>query len=335
VGEVVGELGEKRLLKNLILPLVNPRGEHQLSGDDCGIVDVPDGYLICASTDRVPWDLTAYRLKLMSEFELGYYLATLNISDIAAMGAVPAGLLLNLAMPADYPVDSLQEVIKGALAASVEFSCPILGGDLSDASEPSFCATSIGLAKRGRYLLRRGARVGDSVYMSGPCGLSAAAFCYFLDARNRGMRLADDDYRLLRDAMVRPSPQLNSAQALTSNECRATAMDNTDGLGQTLFELADLNSMHYSVDVELLPVHRLAHEVAAFLGEDPIDLAMGPGADFNLVGTIDNAMIVEELGMFRIGAVEEGSGISLLTGGKRRQIEPRGWDYFRPMGKGQ
>jgi len=269
----------------------------------------------------------------MSEFELGYYLAALNISDIAAMGAVPAGLLLNLAMPADYPVASLQEIIKGAVAASAEFSCPILGGDLSDAYEPSFCATSIGLAKRGRYLLRRGAKVGDSVYMSGPCGLSAAAFRYFLDARNRGMQLADDDYRLLRDALVRPYPQLNSAHALARYECRATAMDNTDGLGQSLFELAEINNTHYSVDVELLPVHRLAHEVAAFLGEDPVDLAMGPGADFNLVGTVDNAMIVEKLGMFRIGAVEEGSGISLLKGGKRRQVEPSGWDYFRPMRK--
>jgi thiamine-monophosphate kinase len=333
VGDVVGELGEKRLLKTLILPLVNPRGEYQLSGDDCGIVNVPDGHLICASTDRVPWDLTAYRLKIMSEFDLGYYLAVLNISDIAAMGAVPAGLLLNLAMPADYPVASLREIIQGAVAASVEFSCPILGGDLSDSYEPSFCATSIGLAKRGQYLLRRGAEVGDSVYMSGPCGLSAAAFRYFLDARNRGMQLMDDDYRLLRDALVRPSPQLNSAHTLACSKYRVTAMDNTDGLGQTLFELAEINNLHYSVDSELLPVHRLVHEVADFLGEDPVDLAMGPGADFNLVGTIDNAMIVQKLDMFRIGAVEKGSGISLLQAGRRRQVNPKGWDYFRPSRK--
>jgi thiamine-monophosphate kinase len=328
MGDMVGQLGEKRLLKDLILPLVNPQREHYLSGDDCGMVDVPDGHLICVSTDRVPWDLTAYRLKIMSEFDLGYYLAVLNISDIAAMGAVPAGLLLNLAMPADYPVASLQEVIKGAQSASVEFSCPILGGDLSDSSEPSFCATSIGLAKRGEYLLRRGAEVGDSVYMSGPCGLSAAAFRYFLNARSRGMKLTDDDYRMLCEALARPTPQLNSSQALARYKCRATAMDNTDGLSQSLFELAETNDLHYMVDAELLPIHRLAYEVGAFLGEDPIDLSMGPGADLNLVGTVNNASIVEELGMYRIGAVEKGGGISLLEHGKRREIQPNGWNYF-------
>ena len=325
---MIRHLGEKRLLQEILLPLVNPGRDPFLSGDDCGMVDVPDGHLICASTDRVPWDLTAYRLGVMSEFDLGYYLVVLNISDIAAMGAVPVGLLLNLALPPDFLIASLEKIMSGVMAASAQYKCPILGGDLSDSLEPSLCATSIGVVKRGQYLLRRGAAIGDAIYISGICGLSATAFRYFLNARPLGMTLPKQDEDLLREAFMRPVPQLRLGQALARSVNRATAMDNTDGLSQSLHELADINRLHYVMDLELLPIHRITLQVAGFLGEEPVNLAMGPGADFNLVGTVDFPSVIDRLGMHRIGRVEKGHGVSIVSDGVWHDIKPNGWNYF-------
>jgi len=328
VDEVVGHLGEKRILEEIILPRVNPGKDTHLAGDDCGILNVPDGSAICVSTDRVPWDLTAYKLNLMSEFDLGYYLAVLNISDIAAMGATPLALLLNLAVPSDFPVEKLRDVVDGAMAAAAENSCVIIGGDLSDSAEPSLCATSIGFAPQNQTLPRLGAQPGDAIYMTRQFGVSATALRYFRDAKPRGMRLKSDDELTLRAALIRPTPQLRIGRELAKRGLRVTGMDNTDGLSQSLADLAATNSKHYAIDARLIDVEELTNEVANFLNEDPIELGMGPGADMNLVGTVNDPSLIEEIGMLRIGTVEAGSGVSIATETMRRPLQSTGWNYF-------
>ena len=328
MGETIGDFGEKRLLQEVILPMVNPNKSDRLAGDDCGIVDVPAGNIICASTDRVPWDLTAYHLKVMSEYDLGHYLATLNISDIAAMGAKPAGLLLNIALPSNFRVDDLIQIIEGAVTAATTYDCPILGGDLSDSYEPSICATSIGYAKIGQCLFRRGALPGDCIFMSSPFGLSATAFRYFREAKPRGMTLANGAEDTLKTALTRPIPQIRTGQELARYKGRVTAMDNTDGLSQSLAELAAVNGMHYQIDADLLTINQLTIQVAEFLGEEPVNLGMGPGADMNLVGTIDDATAARDQQVVRIGTVREGIGVSITIAGTSCPLEPNGWNYF-------
>jgi thiamine-monophosphate kinase len=328
VDERVGQLGEKRLLEEIILPRVNPNMDPYLAGDDCGLLHVADGSVICVSTDRVPWDLTAYRLELMSEFDLGHYLAVLNISDIAAMGAVPVALLLNVAIPANFPVNKLKDIIDGALAAAAENKCVIIGGDLSDSAEPSLCATSIGVARQNETLPRFGAQPGDAIYMTSPFGVSATGFRYFRDARPSGMRLADDEEAILRSALIRPTPQVRAGQELARHGLRITAMDNTDGLSQSLADLAAINSRHYSIEASQLRVGKLTVKVADFLGEEPVELGMGPGADMNLVGTVNDASLIETMGMLRIGTVEEGTGVSIVTKAGRSLLQSTGWNYF-------
>jgi thiamine-monophosphate kinase len=327
--QVIGELGEKTLLREILIPLVNPTDDPSLAGDDSGMFDISDGYSICASTDRVPWDLTAFRTGVMSEYDLGYYLAALNVSDIAAMGATPRGLLLNFALPATFPVDSLTAIVRGVLAGAEEFGASVLGGDLSDAPEPSLCATSLGTVRRTRCLRRRGATVGDRIYVTGPFGIGAAALRYFFDGPPPGRSLAASDESALRQAFRRPVPRLSTGQLLARSGARVTAMDNTDGIGQSLFELASINSAGYVVDRDDVPLHPLVIAVADLFGDDPFDLAMGPGADFNLVGTIDDVRIARNAGLHVIGVVCDGHGLSVSSASATRTFTPHGWNYFQ------
>jgi len=334
VAGIVGQLGEKRLLAEVILPRVNPNRDPHLAGDDSAVLDIPDGSAVCISTDRVPWDLTAYSLKLMSEFDLGYYLAVLNLSDIAAMGGVPIGLLLNIAVPSDFPVDYLTSIVDGAVAAANQNHCGIIGGDLSDSVEPSLCATSIGFTRQNAALLRYGSEPGDAIYMTRPFGLCATAFRYFREAKPQGMQLDSGDEANLRSALVRPVPQLQVGKALAQRKLRITAMDNTDGLSQSLAELATINGKRFMLDARLIPVNPITASVADFLQEDPIHLGTGPGADMNLVGTVSDPSLIDEMNMIRIGVVQEGKGVSIATDTGVQPLPLNGWEYFRePAGR--
>src|SRR5262249_49684969 len=103
--KTIADVGEKELIRSTIKPLLNPTDDHNSIGDDCAAIPIRAGSLACISTDRVPADLISFRLGIISHRGLGNYLAILNLSDIAAMGAEPVGLLLNLALPSNTSVE--------------------------------------------------------------------------------------------------------------------------------------------------------------------------------------------------------------------------------------
>src|ERR1700722_5939484 len=126
----ISELGEKQLIRSIIKPLLNPDDDPNSIGDDCATIPALPGSLVCASTDRVPADLISFRIGIIDYRGLGNYLAVLNLSDLAAMGARPAGILLNLGLPATTPVGDLVAFLEGARSACADCDSRILGGDL-------------------------------------------------------------------------------------------------------------------------------------------------------------------------------------------------------------
>jgi thiamine monophosphate kinase len=111
-------------------------------------------------------------------------------------------------------------------------------------------------------------------------------------------------------------------------------MDNTDGFGQTVFELSQLNGVGFLLNASALPIHPISRQVAAFLGVDVIDLALGPGADFQLVGTIAADALPEGAdtspGIRCVGrATSAAETIAVLDAtGRERAVTVTGWDYF-------
>src|SRR5207302_6803129 len=113
------------------------------------------------------------------------------------------------------------------------------------------------------------------------------AFAYFLRARPRGLQLDPAFEEILKNQFRRPKARFDPTRRLVGDSRRITAMDNTDGAGQTLAELAELNYLCVVLFVEAIPLHPITSEVAAFLNERPLDLALGPGADFQILGFIE------------------------------------------------
>jgi thiamine-monophosphate kinase len=327
------QVGEKAIISDVIRPFLNPSQDLNSVGDDCAVIELEGDFVVCASTDRVPADLISFKLGIIDFEGLGYYLAVLNLSDVAAMGGKAVGLLLNLAFPDSTRVCDLKDLLRGAKAACELYDTAVLGGDLSSGAELSLSATSIGLARKDRVLRRFGCSSGDLIYCTATLGLTSTAFAYFLRAKPRGLTLDLESEELFKNQFRCPRARFDVSRLMAAESLRMTAMDNTDGAGQTLKELAELNNVEFVIHPSSLPIHATTHKVAEFLDEDPIDLALGAGADFQLLGTIENSPRTDaataRCGVVIIGEVRAGSGVSQLTrSGETRKIHISGWDYF-------
>ena len=304
-----------------------------MGGDDCALLVPRPGWTVLLSTDRVPADLIAFAHGLIDHRGLGAHLAALNISDVAACGGEPTALLLNCALPADMRVADFRGFCDGVLDVARPLNCRVVGGDISSSPELSCSATVVGLCEAGRALLRGGAKKGDRVFMSRPAGLTPAAF--HLLTEQPGTRQVPAAVRSeLNEALRYRAPMVELGRALAADGCCTSCMDNTDGLGQTLLELAEAGGVCIDVDTAAMRIPEAVRQVARLAGADEFDLALGPGHDFSLVGTLRADTSDEVLsalgahGLYSVGAVTDGSGIRLSSTSGTRAFVPRGWNYF-------
>jgi thiamine-monophosphate kinase len=330
------DLGEKNIIKKIIKPLFNPGMNKWGVGDDCGIIDLGNDISICLSTDRVPADLISFEIGIINHEGLGYYLAILNISDLAACGAKPLGLLLNFAFEESFTVENLKALITGIERACKEYSCEVLGGDLSNSKEMSISATSVGLVAKSEVLLRTNSRVGNYVFCSDYVGLTPTAFHYFLNLKPKGILLDESEEILLKGQFASPIARVDLGRRLSESKICTSCMDNTDGASQSFSELSELNSVKIVLIKELIPIHPVSYKVAELLKIDIFDLVLSSGADFQLLGTLSHEK-PESLSKLNdtvkcIGEVNDGEGVWIKgnSDGDMERLKVDGWNYFSP-----
>lgn len=329
---LLAEIGEKAFIRDFIKPFFNVADDPAGVGDDCAMV--PFGTEVALlSTDRVPSDLTAFRLGILDHYGLGDYLARLNLSDIAACGGRAVGLLLNLGLPNGISREDVTYLCKGFEACATRHGAVVLGGDITSACELSISATSIGRCLQSNVLSRRDAKPGDSIFISRPLGLTPAALHVCLGGLEN--HITAGSLALLHRQFTDMQPMLALGQALGAVPERGACMDNTDGIGQCLTELGEASCVALIVHRSALQIPPLLEEVARLTNSDPLEIAFNGGADFSLVGTLrgqwSSSTASVRLGcpLEIVGTVEKGSGV-WLEDGDRRPLEYRGWNYFAP-----
>lgn len=331
-GSYVSDIGEKRLIEEFIRPFFEPPDGPRTIGDDCALVEVPGGSDVVLSTDRVPADLIAFQHGIIGHEGLGRYLAALNVSDIAASGGEVTGLLLNLGLPAAMRFGELRELCEGFLACATELGARVLGGDVTASGELSIAATGVGIVPKGRGLRRNGARPGDWLFVSKSLGVTPAAFTYLLSLA-RPQRLAHLEGQLFKN-FTHPTPLPELGRELSRSGVCTSCMDNTDGYSETLHELSRESGARVVLEAEKVEVADCVLEVAREAGVTPLDAALGPGADFGLVGTIkpDREWVLalrRTCGDFRIvGRIEEGAGVVVELACGQVPLARSGWNYF-------
>jgi thiamine-monophosphate kinase len=324
----LSDIGERALIAEVVRPIFNPDGVPVGVGDDCAALAVPAGSEVLASTDRVPADLTAFRLGILDYRGLGDYLGRLNLSDIAASGGRPLGLLFNAGVPGSMQVSDFAEVCAGLQAAAERSGCWVVGGDVSVSEELSLSATVLGVAPVGQCLLRGGAVPGDAIFATRSVGLTPAAFAT-VASECPMLELDGQSEDLLLAQFTAMEPLLELGEALRCHGATSLT-DNTDGFAQSLHHLAEASEAAFVVETSRLQLHPVVRLVAEAVEARAAEFALGPGADFSLVGTIDPAALPSlPAEVMRVGTVEEGAGVWLSEGGSRRSVAPSGWNYFQ------
>src|SRR5579859_2459069 len=144
-------------------------------GDDCAVLHLPRGHEALVTTD-FSLEGIHFRRDWQSPECIGHRCLVRGLSDIAAMGGQPIAAFLSLALPQDLPQKWLDRFFVGLLRLARQHKVELAGGDTSQ-SPRGFLADImvIGSVERGKSLLRSGARIGDSVYVTGKLGESATA----------------------------------------------------------------------------------------------------------------------------------------------------------------
>lgn len=327
----IAEIGEKALIRHFIRPLFEGGHLTSMLGNDCAVLEMAFGLDVVVSTDRVPSDLIAFRYGLIDHGGIGRYLATLNLSDLAAAGSKPVAMLLNLGMPSSVTFGQLK-------AFCVEFkkvvelaNARVIGGDITSAREFSASATAIGVVPRGTALSRGSARPGDYIFVSKPFGVTPAAFEWLVT-----LEMADElsEHRnCLVQNFVNPEAQIELGNELRKSGVCTSCIDNTDGYSECFYELSIESSVKFVLLYDDVVIPCAVKAVAGFIKSNELDIALKAGADFGLVGTVSEPALIESLSqswpsLQIIGRVEAGKGVFIRKNDQEVDVLRSGWNYF-------
>ncbi|MBD8880614.1 thiamine-phosphate kinase [Rhodanobacter sp. 7MK24] len=296
-------------------------------GDDAALLAVPAGQELAVAIDTLVEGV--HFPQGTAPADIGWKALAVNLSDLAAMGAVPAWALLALTLPQPDAafIDGLAD---GFAQLAQPHRLALVGGDTTRG--PLTLSVAVhGFVPPGQALTRAGARVGDAVLVTGTLGDAAAGLRCLQGPMQTDARTSMRD--VLIDRLNRPMPRVAAGLALRG---RASAcLDVSDGLLADLGHLCDAGGVGAEIDAALLPrspaLLGLFDEVAAR------DFALGGGDDYELCFTVPVARVAEVqidlarlgCGATRIGSIVAGEGVRVRDA-DGRWLEPgrAGWDHF-------
>jgi len=316
----LARLGEKEIVRRLISQISSTAAIGP--GDDAAAIDMGDYYIVL-STDLV--SEKTHKPKEMTYRQLGWSAAAVNFSDIAAMGAKPIGILLSFGLPKDLEYENLSEMMSGAEECCNAVGATILGGDTKETSEIILVGTAIGIVGKDEILLRKGAKPGDLLAVTGTLGLAAAG--YF--ALKNGFRCA----KCIK-ALLEPMPRVREGLILSSSGFVTSCIDISDGLAFSLRHLSEASGVAFEVEWEKIPVDFSVCRIAKASKINEEELMLYFGGDYQLLFTINPTgwnILKKRLGsrISVIGRAIDGKENVLIRNNAKVKLEDRGYEHFR------
>jgi thiamine-monophosphate kinase len=258
---------------------------------------------------------------------VGHRAFAVNLSDMAAMGAEPAWGLLALTLPR-YDEDWLAQFARAAGDLCRKHGVSLVGGDTTR-GPLTITVTLVGIVPIGVALERKGAQIGDAVFVSGSPGDAAAGLAL---EQNR-LHVADAmSAQILRDRFLFPTPRCDIGVALRG--LASACIDVSDGLGGDLEKLCAASNCGAELDGAALPV---SESLLAAVGREAArEYALTGGDDYELLFTVPLARlgamtnaVARGLGpVTRIGSLVAGKGVRVLARGGVMQFSGAGFDHF-------
>lgn len=294
--------------------------------DDAAVLTVPKGHELVVTKDAITQGVHFIGDEPPSL--IARKLLRVNLSDLAAMGAMPWGYFLALLLPRSADEGWLKDFCKGLCQDQNEYGITLMGGDTTRSDTLSLSITALGLVPKGKALKRTGAKAGDGIYVSGTIGDGALG----LQAA-RG-RLRTKGSAFLKRRYQLPQPRVKLGQALRG---MATAcIDISDGLMQDLGHVcaaSHTGAEIYWQDVPLSEAARLALKTIPY----PYETVLAGGDDYELLFTAPASMerklknIAQSTGtaITRIGHMRKQRGVDAVDAqGRAIMLRKTGWRHF-------
>jgi len=287
-------------------------------GDDAAVLEVPAGQHLVAATDTL--NVGTHFLENTSPYDIGYKCLAVNLSDLAAMGAIPHWALLSLSLPEADP-EWMQSFTAGFKSLAQIHGVTLVGGDTT--SGPlSISLTALGSIEPGRQLTRSGANPGDLLVVSGTVGGAARA----LDLLQAGQAAIGQDL------LDRPQPRVKLGQALVAyaNAC----IDISDGLLADLGHVLKASGCGARLEIGRLPE---AESLTGLEDETRWNYQLSGGDDYELLFTLPphhKALLATwsqqlDIRLSIIGEIEEGEGVRCIgPDGTIYDPQKAGFEHF-------
>ena len=300
----ISDIGEKELVKYIITK------SSDITPDDTAVTRFQDTNLISTCDLLIQ---SRHFPQNMSYFDMGFKAVTVNVSDLAAMGAEPLGFLLSVALPKDLDVDSFKELIDGVLKACDYYEIPLIGGDTNEASEIIINGTALGTADRP--IMNDGYDVGDVVALTGDIGLAPLGF-----------EMDDEDSIYVKKAL---KPEARIKEGLILRDYATSATDITDGLASELYTIKK-DGFGFMIYEEKLNISDEYKQLAGNLNLNYLGLVLDVGEDFELLFTIKRNDVDKLPIDFKIiGEVTDSDAVEItLENGTVGTVENRGYEHY-------
>lgn len=232
-------------------------------GDDAAVLSVAKAKRLVVSTDVIVENVD-FRAKVLSPEQIGRKALAVNLSDIAAMGALPTAFVVSMGKPVSITTSWLQRFYNGLLALAKQYDIPCVGGDFSSSREFFASVTIFGEALAHQVIKRSGARPGDWIAVTGALGGSILKHHHAFKPRvHEGFFLADH---------IKPTAMI----------------DISDGLVQDLSHILKASKVGAILDLEKIPVSSEAKKMAKGNGGKALERALSDGEDFELLFTVSS-----------------------------------------------
>ena len=325
----LSRLGEFGLIDRIRRKVSVGRGVRLGIGDDAAWVDHPRGSSLITADLLI--EGIHFDLRWTSLADLGYKSLAVNLSDIAAMGGVPAYAMLSLGIPANFDSKQLDELYRGINGLAKKHWVTVVGGDtnLADSLLISVCVIGHPPSKP---ICRSGAHVGDDIYVTGTLGDAALGLELLRRKRLRQSRAMAQ----LLTRHHRPTPRLAAAALLAQRNLPTAMIDISDGLIQDLGHICQASHVGATIQQDKLP---LSNAYRALAGKIGMRCAMSGGEDYELLfcasprrrKRIEKLNRPAGIAISRIGVCTPvGNGVHVVdASGATIAIKAAGHDHFK------
>lgn len=335
----ISELGEFALIDHLNESIkIKNASTLKGIGDDAAVID--SGDLVKVVTTDLLLEGVHFDLSYAPLHHVGFKAVAVNVSDVAAMNAIPKQITVSIALSNRFSVEAVDALYAGINSAAEHYGVDVIGGDTTAShSGLVISITAIGEARKEQISYRSGAKVNDIICVTGDLGAALVGLQILEREKqvfiaNPEMKPQLENFTYVTGRQLKPDARMDIIHELRDLEIVPSSMiDISDGLASELFHICKASGVGVTIYEDKLPIDKQTFDTAVELGLDPITCVLNGGEDYELLFTIDQKdyeKLEKHPDIHFIGHVtnaEEGKYL-VTKSGTTAQLKAQGWKHF-------